>query len=108
MQALLPEAGSLAVAASTMAPAAAFNPLRRRVQQRVERRFNRARFDGERETAAFAERLRSTGEFDVLKSGLLDVLANTVQPATVAIWTRRERSGPSGTDRRQVGLAPRR
>lgn len=46
VQALLPAAGSLAVAASTMASVTVFSPLRRRVQQRVERRFNRARFDG--------------------------------------------------------------
>lgn len=95
VQALLPEAGSLAVAASTMASVAVFSPLRKLVQQRVDRRFNRARFDGEQESAAFASRLRASGDFDTLTSGLLDVLSKTVQPATVAIWTN-EGSNPTG------------
>jgi len=98
VQALLPEAGSLAVAASTMASVAVFSPLRKLVQLRVDRRFNRARFDGEQETAAFANRLRASGDIDLVTSGLLDVLSKTVQPATVAIWTN-ERSNPSGWSR---------
>jgi hypothetical protein len=105
VQALLPKAGSLAVAASTMASVAVFSPLRKLVQQRVDRRFNRARFDGERETAAFASRLRASGDLDIVTSGLLDVLSKTVQPATVAIWTS-ERPSPSaspiGTTHREV------
>jgi hypothetical protein len=87
VQTLLPEAGSLAVAASTMASVVAFSPLRKLVQQKVDRRFNRARFDGEQEWAAFASRLRASGDLDAVTSGLLDVLGKTVQPATVAIWT---------------------
>ena len=95
VQALLPEAGSLAVAASTMASVAVFSPLRKLVQQKVDRRFNRARFDGEQESAAFASRLRASGDLDSVTRGLLDVLGKTVQPATVAIWTN-ERVGLSG------------
>jgi hypothetical protein len=105
VQALLPEAGSLAVAASTMASVAVFSPLRNQVQQRVDRRFNRARFDGEQETAAFASRLGASGDLDIVTSGLLDVLGKTVQPATVAIWTN-GRFSPSasskGTPRPEV------
>jgi hypothetical protein len=105
VQALLPEAGSLAVAASTMASVAVFSPLRRRVQHRVERRFNRERYDSERETAAFATRLRSSSDLDVVTRGLLDVLGKTVQPATVAIWTN-ENIGLSGlpTDTPRPGV----
>lgn len=98
VQALLPEAGSLAVAASTMACVAVFSPLRRRVQHSVDRRFNRARFDSERETAAFASRLRSSSDLDAVTRGLLDVLGKTVQPATVAIWTN-ELIGRGGLSR---------
>jgi hypothetical protein len=98
VQALLPEAGSLAVAASTMASVAVFSPLRKLVQRKVDRRFNRARFDGEQESAAFAARLRASGDLDLVTIGLLDVLSKTVQPATVAIWTN-ERSNPSGWSR---------
>ena len=86
VQALLPDAGSLAVAASTMASVAAFSPLRKLVQQKVDRRFNRARFDGEQESAAFASRLRASGDLDSVKRGLFDVLGKTVEPSTVAIW----------------------
>jgi hypothetical protein len=88
VQALLPEAGSLAVAASTMASVVAFSPLRRLVQQRVDRRFNRARFDAEQESAAFATRLGASGDLDAVTSDLLHVLGKTVQPATIALWTR--------------------
>jgi hypothetical protein len=88
VQALLPEAGSLAVAASTMASVVAFSPLRRLVQQRVDRRFNRARFDAEQESAAFATRLGASGDLDAVMSDLLHVLGKTVQPATIALWTR--------------------
>jgi hypothetical protein len=98
VQALLPEAGSLAVAASTIASVAVFSPLRRRVQSRVDRHFNRARYDSERETAAFAGRLRSSSDLDVVIRGLLDVLGKTVQPATVAIWTN-EQIGARGRTR---------
>jgi hypothetical protein len=88
VQALLPEAGSLAVAASTMASVVAFSPLRRLVQQRVDRRFNRTRFDAEQESAAFATRLGASGDLDAVTSDLLHVLGKTVQPATIALWTR--------------------
>jgi hypothetical protein len=88
VQALLPEAGSLAVAASTMASVVAFSPLRRLVQQRVDRRFNRARFDAEQESAAFATRLGASSDLDAVTSDLLHVLGKTVQPATIALWTR--------------------
>jgi hypothetical protein len=98
VQALLPEAGSLAVAASTMASVAVFSPLRKVVQQSVDRRFNRARFDAARETATFASRLRTSGDLDMVTSGLLDVLGKTVQPTTVAIWTS-ERANPNASSR---------
>ncbi len=97
VQALLPEAGSLAVAASTMASVVAFSPLRKLVQQKVDRRFNRARFDSEQESAAFASRLGASGDLNAVTSGLLDVLGKTVQPATVAIWTSERVSGSGGS-----------
>ena len=91
---------NLAVAASTMASVAAFNPCVAGFSNGSSAGSTGRDSMAKGRQLAFAERLRSSGEFDVLKSGLLKVLANTVQPATVAIWTRRERSGPSGTDRR--------
>lgn len=84
------EAPPLLVAAATLAVAALFNPLRRRVQTRVDRRFNRARYDAQREVEDFAERLRSEMEMEDLTNEVLGVVTKTVQPASAAIWVREE------------------
>ncbi|WP_157041892.1 hypothetical protein [Nitriliruptor alkaliphilus] len=87
---LLPRQSDLGVAASTLAVAALFLPLRRRVQQAVERRFNRSRYDAERELERFAARLRDELDLDLdsLTDDLLDVVATTVQPARASVWMR--------------------
>ena len=78
----------LAVAGSTLAAAAAFSPLRRRVLASVDRRFNRARFDAETEASAFAERLHKALDLSTVIGDLDTVLAHTVKPATSTIWIR--------------------
>lgn len=88
LSSLLPLQGDLPIAASTLAVAALFNPLRRRVQHRVDRRFNRPRYDATREVEQFASRLRTQLDADDLTDDLLGVVARTVQPATASLWIR--------------------
>ena len=86
----------VAVAASTLAAAALFNPLRRRVQRGVDRRFNRARYDADRTVAAFAARLKDAVDPDETRAELVDVVHASLEPAHVSVWIRpRERSDRS-------------
>jgi hypothetical protein len=78
-----------AVAASTLLVAALFQPLRRRVQAVVDRRFNRARYDAERTVAAFTARLRDEVDLESLSADVLEAVAETIAPATVGLWIRR-------------------
>ena len=90
---LTPSGSSLAVAASTLAVAALFQPLRRRVQHAVDRRFNRARFDTEQTVDDFSRRLREQVSLDLVRADLLSVAQQTMQPASAGLWLRGS-SGP--------------
>jgi len=78
--------GTVAVAVATLAAAALFNPLRRRVQKVVDRRFNRARYDADRIVAAFATRLQDAVDLDVVRADLASSVQQALEPAHVSVW----------------------
>jgi hypothetical protein len=70
------------------ASAALFNPVRRRVQRTVDRRFNRARYDADETVAAFAARLKDAVELDAIRDDLTGVVRSALEPAHRWVWTR--------------------
>ncbi|HEX4518011.1 MAG TPA: hypothetical protein VH063_00380 [Gaiellaceae bacterium] len=85
---VLPFSSPVGVAASTLSAAALFNPLRRRVQRVVDRRFNRARYDAEAIAAAFSARLREAVALEAVQSELLSAVERAIEPASASVWLR--------------------
>jgi hypothetical protein len=82
------QSSALAVTLSTLAVAAAFQPVRRRVQAGVDRRFYRSAYDAGSAVAAFTGRLREEIDLDALRGELLETIADTVQPTHAGVWLR--------------------
>jgi len=80
---------TVAVAAATLAAAALFNPVRRRVQRAVDRRFNRARYDADQMVAAFAARLKDAVDLDSVRDDLAGVVQQALEPVHLSVWVSR-------------------
>lgn len=86
--ATITQAQTIAVAASTLAVFALFQPLRRRIQRTVDRRFDRARFDADRAAAAFSERLRDKVDIGAVTADLQETVRDAVKPERLGLWLR--------------------
>ncbi len=85
---VIPLSSSVGVAASTLAAVGLFTPLRRRVQQRVDRRFNRANYDSAALVSAFTARLRDAVQLETVRADLLTAVSAAVEPAHLTLWIR--------------------
>lgn len=93
----------LSVVLSTLAIAALFNPLRTRLQEFIDRRFYRQKYDAEQTLAEFATAVRSETDLDVLSNQVVDIVEKTMQPAEVSMWLKRDTNRQPTTHTQDIG-----
>jgi len=100
------ERNNLVVAGATLAVAALFQPARRRIQQAVDRRFNRRKYNTAKTIDAFSTRLRDQVDLDTLSTELLAVVDQTMEPTRASLWLRPPPPGSPGTSRSEARSTP--